>query len=91
MENDTRGFGESWRDASKFGLFLTREEAALLARISLASLDRAVAREEVPSKRIGRRRLFPRKAFEEWCNQCNWFRRPDDGDCAPRFFGLVGG
>jgi excisionase family DNA binding protein len=91
MENDTRGFGESWRDASKFGLFLTREEAALEARISLASLDRAVRRNELPSKRIGRRRLFPRKAFEEWCNQCNCFHRPGDGDCAPCFFGLIGG
>ncbi len=91
MEKDTRGFGESWRDASKFGLFLTREEAALEARISLASLDRAVRRNEVPSKRIGRRRLFPRKAFEEWCNQCNCFHRPGDGGCAPCFFGLIGG
>ena len=91
MENDTRGFGESWRDASKFGIFLTREEAALLARISLASLDRAVARKEIPTKRIGRRRLFPRKPFEEWCNQCNCFHGRGDDGFAPCFFGRMGG
>lgn len=81
--NNGRGFGEDWRDASKFELFFTREEAARWARISLASLDRAVARQEVPTKRIGRRRLFPRKPFVEWCNQL------DDG-CTPCFFGLIG-
>jgi excisionase family DNA binding protein len=81
---DSRGFGESWRSASDDGLFLTREEAARLARVSLASLDRAVARGEVPTKCIGRRRLFPRLAFVEWCNRL-------DGDCSPRFFRLIGG
>jgi excisionase family DNA binding protein len=82
---DGGSFGESWRGITRgFALFYTREEAAHAAGISLASLDRAVARGEVPTKCIGRRRLFPRKAFEEWCNRL-------DGGCAPCFFGLIGG
>ena len=82
---DDSSFGESWRGITRvFALFYTREEAAHAAGISLASLDRAVARGEVPTKRIGRRRMFPRDAFEQWC------KKPDEGFRAC-LVGLIGG
>jgi excisionase family DNA binding protein len=40
--------------------------AAKQLRISLASLYKGMSNGEVPSLKIGRRRLIPRKQFEAW-------------------------
>ena len=43
---------------------LTVEEARLLLRLSRNSMYAAIARQEVPHLKIGRRILIPRKALE---------------------------
>ena len=43
---------------------LTVEEARLLLRLSRNSMYAAIARQEVPQLKIGRRILIPRKALE---------------------------
>ena len=43
---------------------LTVEEARLLIRLSRNSMYAAIAREEIPHLKIGRRILIPRKALE---------------------------
>jgi excisionase family DNA binding protein len=43
---------------------LTVEEARLLLRLSRNSMYAAIAREEIPHLKIGRRILIPRKALE---------------------------
>ena len=45
-------------------LVLTVEEARLLLRLSRNSMYAAIARQEVPHLKIGRRILIPRKALE---------------------------
>jgi excisionase family DNA binding protein len=47
-------------------LCLSVEQAAELLGVSRSALYDAIARHEVPSVRIGRRVLVPRKALEEW-------------------------
>ncbi len=47
--------------------FYTRIEAAKRGGISVRSLDRQVVERAVPFKRVGRRVLFPKKAFDDWC------------------------
>ena len=43
---------------------LTVEEARLLIRLSRNSMYAAIARDEIPHLKIGRRILIPRKALE---------------------------
>lgn len=54
------------RDPS-FPLLYSRPEAADRAGFSLRQLDRLVEKREVPFKRVGRRVLFPKAQFDEWC------------------------
>ncbi len=65
-------------------LFYSRAQAAQRAGFSLAHLDRQVALGGVPSKKVGRRRLFPREAFDQWCNRL-------DGSHSVRMIGMIGG
>lgn len=45
----------------------TRQEAAKRSGLGVRSLDRRVKERQVPFKRVGRRVLFPKVQFDEWC------------------------
>jgi excisionase family DNA binding protein len=55
------------RQDPSFSLLYSRPEAAYRGGFSLRQLDRLVERREVPFKRVGRRVLFPKAQFDEWC------------------------
>lgn len=48
-------------------LVYNRHEAARRGGFSVRNLDRLVERRQVPFKRVGRRVLFPRQQFDDWC------------------------
>lgn len=46
--------------------WLTRKEAAVVARVSVRTVDRAIRRGELESRCVGRRRLTHRDWIAEW-------------------------
>ena len=58
---------ESMKDQSgKEKRFLSPTDAAIFLSLSKPSLDRLVSRREIPSYKIGGRRLFDREELVEW-------------------------
>ena len=49
-------------------IFITRDEAALLLRISLPTLQKRLAEKAIPSVKVGGRVLIPRAAIEAIAN-----------------------
>jgi excisionase family DNA binding protein len=54
--------------------YLTTEEVCKLLKISIATLNRLIKRNEIPSYKVGHRRLFDRDELVEWVRA----RRVDD-------------
>lgn len=50
-------------------ILLDRKEAASLLSISLRTLDSLLARGELKTRRIGRRRLIPRQELEQFARR----------------------
>jgi len=50
-------------------LLLTREDCAQLLSCSVRTIDTMLANGELPSRRIGRRRLVPRAALEQFARR----------------------
>jgi excisionase family DNA binding protein len=46
--------------------WLSREEAAVHARVSISMIDRAIATDELRSIKVGRRRLTHEDWLDEW-------------------------
>jgi excisionase family DNA binding protein len=47
-------------------LLLSRKSAAALLSVSVRTIDNLLARRELVSRTVGRRRLIPRKSLEEF-------------------------
>ena len=50
-------------------ILITRKEAARLLSLSLRSLDNLIFYKELPTRRVGRRVLIPRRALEEFARR----------------------
>jgi excisionase family DNA binding protein len=50
-------------------ILVTRQEAARRISCSVRTIDTFLARKELPSVRVGRRRLIPRAALERFAQQ----------------------
>lgn len=59
-------------------LLLTRVESAALLRVSLRTLDLLVSTKQLPSRKVGRRRLIPRAELERFARRDHPTRQSDE-------------
>jgi len=63
---------------SDIGLLVTRQQVARLLAVSVRTVDALLATKELPSRRIGRRRLVPRQALLEFVKKDHETRGADE-------------
>ena len=56
-------------EMSESKILVTRQEAAVLLSVSLRTLDTLLARSELVTRRVGRRRLIPRTELERFAKR----------------------
>jgi excisionase family DNA binding protein len=56
-------------DSVESKLLLTRQESAAMLSISLRTLDTLLARKDLVTRRVGRRRLIPRSELERFARR----------------------